>query len=391
MVEAPSSAKVWERAVPWSPDGAVVVGGSIIAVGLAIDGNPPSVVAVDVRTGAPRWQRFLASERLRVVATTSSTVIVQARERLIALDEATGAVRWDQELAEAAPVVPSPLLTADVSARSPDLAVFEAEGGFTAVRLSDGQRHDLGGGLLAMAHGDRAFVVSGSRVQAHSSAPGAPPLWESDLLPLDDVYSEPVRLMADDEAVVVVVGSDLGPDHRVVVLDSGSGEILWSDDGVRDAALVNSLLLIDRRSGSEPDGVTRQTIARDLRSGRELWMRSSSGSLGGYLGASPAGLAFGVGGGLGNGIEVVRLAASTGDGALPPGAPLLADEVGAGPTLVTDELVVVAWGDRHISAFDGGSESRRRWDLTTDLPMRSAALTSEGVLISVGDADYGCD
>jgi len=393
MVDAESGRPLWERAVPWAPDGAGVIGDTVVAVGQTVDGNPPSVVAADLMTGTPRWQRFVASENLRMVGVTSSTVVVQSDERLQALDIDTGEVRWDKKLG-VAHLLASSLGAADDGSPVPTssaLAVFSTGETLSVADLSNGRIKNLGPAVAAALDGSVLFVVANRSVRAYSGGADATVTWESGPLPLDDIYSKPVKLIAGKGTVVVMIGSDVGPDHRIVVLDGRTGELRWRDDGARDAAIALDVLLVDRRHGSDPDGLTRQTLGRALDSGDELWLRPSSGFLGGYLGGSRASLEYAVADNPQADIDgVVRLYAVTGEGVGAPEAPLQAGSRQVGASLVTDELIVVTIGDRSLSAFDG-AKGQSRWFRSVAYPVRNLSTTNEGVLIATGDDDVGCD
>jgi outer membrane protein assembly factor BamB len=328
------------------------------------------------------------------VGAVDDAVVVQANERLLALDARSGRVEWEAPIDEGTLLVaaPPPAGPAGVgsTAASLDAVALLNDGGFiVAADLASGQLENLGEASLAAVDDRSAFLLRGAFVRAFSDAVEGVAAWESEL-PLDHSYSEPIRLTAGDASVAVLIGSDVGPNQRLVVLDAQTGDVRWQADGVRDSTIANGVLVADRRHGLRPEGLTRQVLGRDLVTGEQLWLRASSGVLGGYLGTSAAGPVFGVGRDALSSIDrVVRLDAATGKGTLGSNDPLSGATAPESTALVTDELIVLPDRPSTVTTFDG-STTERRWQRHLRYPMRSARVTNAGLLVAAGDSDYGC-
>lgn len=314
----------WSRAIPWSPDDPAVVDGVIVAVSRMIDGNPPSVTAIDARTGAPLWQRFFASETLGLAATLSDGVVV---------DVASGSV-----LAR------------------------------------------LGGEAVVAATGRQVVIVDERGVAV--SYGGGSRDWRSGPVARPD-FDDPDAVMANDDTIVVLLGSHLGPNRRLVVLDAATGAQRWMLDGVRDAMLSGGVVVCDVRRGSAPEPPTREVVVVDALTGERLFGAATGRPLGGFVGRTSRGAYVFAGLEAGQ-VELV-------DG--PSDAPVeLFAEADPDPlaraTLVTDALVAVA---RRTTLEAHDAEGEHVWQTATDQEIRSIAATPHGILVTSGDADYGCE
>jgi outer membrane protein assembly factor BamB len=366
LLDGETGATRWTRDVPWAPFAPIVLQDVAVSVSRTIDGNPPSLAALDLASGAPVWQRFIASDSLEPAGTVDGAAQVVGTDQLVVVD-AEGAIVHEQQLAP-------PVRVQQRSGSTTDYVVLDSMApvwpdppalGYTRERIAA-----IGDRVIAAAAADRvaAFDDAGRE------------LWMSEPITLDDEYSSISELRADEESVVVLVGSDVGPNRRLVVLDPSTGAQRWSIDGIREVALAGEFMLYDLRVGSSPEEPTRETVLVDSASGDERWRVSSSGTLGGYVGTVGPDLVF----------------ADRGD-SLPlvvpvegpdPGSVLLGDEHVRGTYLLSDSGIVRGSNARVSSFDDGGSEV---WTSNIEEEVRTLTATEAGLLVSVGDADYGCE
>ena len=104
----------------------------------------------------------------------------------------------------------------------------------------------------------------------------------------DATFTRLDEVIEGDDEVVVLVGSDLGPDHRLLVLEADDGSVRWSLDGVRGAApAAAGGIIYDRRVPTEDmnDDLTREVVVVEDHDPEAVrWTRRSAGELGGFIG-----------------------------------------------------------------------------------------------------------
>lgn len=273
----------WQMATPWSPDGPVVIGGdTVVVVGAIVDEFPPSVAGIALGSGAVRWQRFLDGSRAELVASDATRVAVSLDDRLVV-------VGADGEITDE---IPSRLRRAHSDfgpkAYLPALAT-RAAGGVMDPFEDSVTQGDLGHAVFSGepgVAGDVAVFVVASLVGFVETAPARS--WVNTSIPLDDEFSQIVEVSVGDDEVLVLIGSELGPNRRLVVLERADGSERWVLDGVRSAAAAGDQIVYDvRNSTADGYGPTRDVfVVSDQDPAQALWSVPSTGRLGGYVGST---------------------------------------------------------------------------------------------------------
>ena len=272
----------WHMAVPWSPLGAVVIDSdTLVVVGEHVDDVPPSVAGINLGSGTVKWQRFLAAARAELVASNAAHVAISVGGQLLLVD-ADGSITADRDGAPTRlrsefgePF--HPLWTrvglntlVDPVAEPLEYIKFDQE-----VFVTD-----------PLVIRDVALFVEGPSVGLIEAEPFR--RWVNDDIPLDDEFSYIVDVLLGDDEVLVLVGSDLGPNRRLVVLELVDGRERWVLDGVRAAAAGEGHVIYDvRNSTLDGYGPTRDVVVVDDQDPSiVLWSAPSMGPLGGYVGSS---------------------------------------------------------------------------------------------------------
>lgn len=368
LVDEDDGSVHWSRAIPWSPDEPAVVDGVIIAVSRTIDGNPPSVTATDARTGAPRWQRFFAGESLGLAATLSDGVVIDTDDGFLSVDTAGRTMPLTEGTSFAGRSV------------APVIAVQSVHGGAVVDVPSGSVLARLGGDAVVAATGRQVVIIEERGVVV--SYGGGPRDWRSGSVVHAD-FDDPDAVTANDDTIVVLLGSQLGPNRRLVVLDAATGAQRWALDGVRDATLAGDDVVYDVRRGSAAEPPTRTVFVADAMTGERLFGADTSRSLGGFVARTPRGAYVFAG------LEAGQLEVVDDPSNAPVELFAEADPTPmAGATLVADSLVAVA---RHMTVEAHDAAGEPIWQMATDREIRSIAPMPHGVLVTSGDADYGCD
>ena len=338
-IDTKSGERLWDRQIPFTNEPPIALGDRVLAIGSEVHELPPGVIALDLRTGEPEWQRFLAERYLVGGGVDGTQVVVHGQAATYVLG------RDGTVLAE------EPLWSS--SDRSPADSEWEA--------TFDGARVVVEG-------------PDGSRVE-----------------------SEPIDVPSDDFATVVSVekagdrflvrlGSDLGPNTHPVVFDA-TGAVVWSTNSVRHAHLVGDLVVYDLRNQTmSGEGPTREVIAASLDDGGARWQTQAFAEhirgLPGFVGGVDGGAVF----------------AQQSPGSLPT-LVLVADQDDAPMPIhparaitlprhrVVDDDVVALASDDGLAMWirDVGSVFE-----PTTLPVRSVIL-DEGTLVAVtGSELVGC-
>lgn len=384
----------WRRAIPWAPDGAVAVGDTVVAVGSSIDVYPPSVVALDLETGERRWQRFFASPVLYLIGSAGRTAVVQRPDGLSAIDVTSGETVWEKPL-ENARLVQRWWSGGALLPPSGPFAVFERDDELIVVELASGVMRLLPGASQAVVDDGGLLVVRGAVVEGYSSLTDPTPRWTSAPLPFDDMFNGSAHLSSAAGAILALVGSKRGIDHRLVVLDAETGTVRWTVDGARSATIANGVLVLARRAVRDRSLVT-ELVGRRLDNGDEMWTTENWGGLNGYLGTTERGGVFGFAGAEWPNVErLARLDPRTGNGSAGPevGPP---DETptAAPPALVSEELVLVRpapvfMDPQSIHAYDGVA-LERRWSAPFPDRTLHASMTPRGLLVTAASPRISC-
>lgn len=358
----------WSRDVPWAPDDPIVLDDAVVSVSRTVDGNPPSISALDLDDGTPLWQRFVAEGSLRHAGVADGAVRVVTDAGLLEVD-VNGEVVRQRELGSSViiePVMGDPnrrvVIDEDVAVRRPV--------DFTLVMEPE----------LVTSTGDLVVAASGSTVSSvdlHGDD-----VWSTTTALTGVGYHEIVSVHADASTVVVLVGSDVSPNRRLVVLDAATGAERWRRDRVREAEVAGDVVLYDERVARPMDEPTRSTVVVDATTGAERWRVTSAGRLGGYIGRNGESLVFVETDSVGVPSPVV---VST-DGHDAP-AVLLGTIEEPPPHHLDGDRFFFGHGTT-VMAFD--HDGGELWHVDGELAVLGMRSTAEGVLVWRGDDDYGC-
>lgn len=280
-IDAAAGVVEWSVDTPWAPDGPVVLDhGTVVLVEKAYD--RPSVVAYDLVTGEGQWQRRFDGLQAELVATDNrGVVVIIARERLF--DRRAVVVGADGAVDD------SPVAIGGVAHNDqgpawwqsryvigPEGAAWDPFANPPAALLATGFSS-----YQAIVIGDAAVTVDGSRVGFVDLRV----VWES-TVPVDAEFSELVDVRVGEESVLLLFGSELGPNRRLVVLDRLDGSPRWTLDGIRDADAAGHRVIYDRRTDVPTgDGATREVFLVDQVDPSEVvWSALAHEPLGGFLG-----------------------------------------------------------------------------------------------------------
>lgn len=365
----------WELPTPWGPGPVAIMGGLAIAVGHVVDGYPPSVVATDLDTGRPVWQRFLDQPTAALLAESDMDQVAIRSGLSLLVVNPDGSVRTVETPGERfSPVGPL---------RPGELVGWSALDGrtgmvdpFTGDQV-DGKPGGINNGGIQSIRDDWLVAAEASKVAAVHLATGRQ--WER-ALPVDDEFSRVVRIVAGDPTLVLL-GSNLGPNRRLVVLDVLTGELLWTLDGVRNAAAGDGDVLYDRRN-TNVDDPTRDVFVVDADDPNTVrWSTASSGELGGYIGTNESGHVFVVRSESGP-AQLTPLPRSATPPALLDRAPQPTPSV----SLVTDDLAAVAVGAGVLYRRPTGPQT----SVQIDQPITGLRRHENLLIVTSGRGSVGC-
>ena len=277
-----------------------------LAVDEFVGERPPSILALDVSSGEPRWQRFIATDLLHptlvgpdsMVVSTERTPLSSERvenvdfTRRFLLIDGSGQIQDHPSMIGGDGSTPVPEIRTDLSYVSdlhPQSPLLSDWPGVTpAIRA-----------LVQDDFGVRSIEapdpISGETVFINN-------------LPFDDEFDvvgsssspgEPVQV--GEDRVLVVLGSSFGPNTRLAVFDRTDSSLLWTLDHTRAAALADDNIVYDERNDEPPDAESTRDlhlVSGDDPEG-ELWstalsVNSDGGN--GYLGTVDGSLVFAVDG-----------------------------------------------------------------------------------------------
>lgn len=362
MLDLVDGAVLWTQPVPWTVDPPTVFGDAVVTVSRFVDRNPPSLSALDPVTGRPLWQRFIATETMGLAAVLESGVVVATEERSFVVVGTDGTA--------------APLRSAAARSLAGDTPVVlhRVDGGVTVQVPGRPQSIAEAPPDIVAVDADQVLTVEPDTGIARSITS---PTWATTSL-TSGGFDLPEAAMADSGRVLVSIGSGVGPNARIVVLDAETGGELWSLEGVRGARLDGDVVVYDQRT-TAGEAATRIVSVADAATGAKLMSASTGLALGGYVGRSDDALLFT------DGQTAVTVK---------PGQPLPAPMFIGGdpgqpppPAAVAPALAVVSEG-RGVTAL--GWDAAHQWHASVDRDVRSIIVTGDGVLVWSGDDDYGC-
>ncbi|MDW3218769.1 MAG: PQQ-binding-like beta-propeller repeat protein [Acidimicrobiales bacterium] len=338
-IDAGSGERLWQEQIPFASDPPLSIGDRVLTVGSQLDTHPPSVVAFDVRTGQPIWQRFFAHRYLYDARPAANGLSVSGGDDVYE-------IALDGSIIETRPRVPGDGDTAEALEWRAELA------------------------------GDQLTVTGPDGLRFTTEELGVPQDF--------DVIE---RVEEADGRVLVEIGSEVGPNAHAVVVNL-EGALVVDALSVRNARLAGDLLLYDvRNSEAASSGVpTRELYAVSLDSGDLVWQTQAFAEhvrgLPGFVGAM-------------NGLPVfaVRTDESLIDIVVPESAEEVPVPVRPALTWFPDWLVAV---DDDVVAVgtDLGVAMYRADDgdvwVPTELPVRSVVRSDDTILAITGSELVGC-
>lgn len=279
----PVAAEVeWTVDTPWAPDGPAVVGDVAFLVDPGLE-ETPGVVGYDAVTGDGLWQRTLDGSYADLLAIGDNSVAVvvfgQGRfgdPRVVLIDD-------DGTVGESEVAIGG-VAHNDLGPPWWQSAYVVGPGGGAWDPFAPSAPVLPGTGIdepQAVVVGDTAITFGGSRVGFADRVAS----WEA-TVPVDEDFGQVVDVRVGDETVLVLLGSDLGPNRRLVVLDRLDGTLRWTLDGVRDADVAGERVIYDRRTSNPAgDGPTREVfVVAQNDPSTILWTALATSPLGGYFG-----------------------------------------------------------------------------------------------------------
>lgn len=282
LIEVASGAVVWSNDTPWAPNGPVVLGGdTVVLVDRSFD--RPAAVGYDLATGDGRWQRTWNGSVAELVATdgTSAAVMVASAGyfrggRFLLVDADGSAVESPIAVGGVAHNDQGPVWWQSRYVIGPDEVAWDpfAE---PARALEAGGFSDYQPVIV----GEVAVTTSGSRM----GFTDGDTVWETTLA-VDDEFTAMSDIRVGSETVLVLLGSELGPDRRLSVFDRADGSLRWTLDGIRDADVAGQQIIYDRRTSSaDGNGPTREVFMVDQFDPSVVaWSAVADKSLGGFMG-----------------------------------------------------------------------------------------------------------
>ena len=355
---------------------------------LAIDARlgdlPPSVMAIDVDTGKPRWQRFIAADFLRPIGVGDEhlAMIIDYEE----LDEQANAVDviyQQEQLDGAGQLLGGAVISVNTWPR------------FEASMLGPGFRHletDLGG------EGPQPIIDGDVEVPIEVYDPDDATSTVLNAVPYDETFhylgsesSPGLPVQISQEHVLAVLGSSLGPNTRLAVFDRTGGSLLWTLDHTRAAALAGSDVLYDKRNAEPLDAAsTRDLFLVDaddperLRWSTRLAVNDRGGN--GFLGVVDGALIFAVSEDA-LGLDFLSI---SGPGEVPEIIAAAAGGYGSGPSLAhhVDADVMAAATEAGVVVKPAGQEAIL---ISTDLPPVQVTRVGDRLLVATNLDDVNED
>jgi outer membrane protein assembly factor BamB len=272
--------EVWHQTAPAAAT-VVVVGDAVVTVGTDQADVPPSAAAADLATGEPRWQRFFESPSAELVGASDRAVVVYVRgpdhtiddELLVALDPASGNVIWQAAAGDEGAYPIGMVDGHTVVLLEEQWWQAVAADGTVGPRVPAAARPILSGPLILQREGDDLVARGPTGVARWTIAH-----------PFDATFTSIGQVTGTTDATTLIeLDSHLGPDHRLLVVDSRTGQVRWQDDGVAASHVAGDVVLIDVRTDADPNDPSRRTaVARSVTDGTERW-RIPNASMAGFL------------------------------------------------------------------------------------------------------------
>ena len=264
VFDSTSGERDWSFAIP-RPGAASVIDSSSAFISFRWDrGQHPGVVALDLRTRAPLWQRFLANEVEQMTSVGGALVVVTSDD-LRAIDPETGNDIWvrDPEFDfRAVALGENAAFTLDsVGVHAID---YQTGAELWELEIERADTVAVSGTTLAVAAGTRLVSVDTEQrtrlFDTNTAARrGAGDIW---------VF---------DETIAYDLARGTAPGGGVAVLDRVSGIELWRATAIGEPLWVDGNQLISSTANEEPlPGERFVLVGRDGRSGEELWRTPSA-------------------------------------------------------------------------------------------------------------------
>ncbi len=216
----------------------------LVQIDREVDELPPSVRAIDIKTGDLAWQRFLEATEVQRSAQTDSELVMETLKVDDRLESATFGLDVDGQLTGSPPVQFDRDQPFDPAAQ---LGVGYRLTSNVADVMFDGKvvRQVYTGG-------------SGGRIEVRTVADGS--VTTGDPIPFGDDFDnlgassslgQPIQ--ATDDLILAVLGSPVGPNTRLAVFDGADGGLKWSIDDTRAGAIAGDQILYDKRNEAPVD------------------------------------------------------------------------------------------------------------------------------------------
>jgi outer membrane protein assembly factor BamB len=373
-VDTATGERLWSQPIPSAVHAPVVLGRTVLISDPLLDRLLPSVGAIDVETGALRWQRHLEAVEVRPWGAANGTARYVAANPyrsdgggLLLTIDATGSIVDE--------------VTSELTEWS-DLPESRHRAEGPIVKAS------LGGGYGAHLWLRRA---DGSLLQG-------------DPVPFDDTYttlgnnsSLGDAIQIGTEVTIVVLGSHRGPNSLAIAYSNTDGSRLWSREHVRSAAVATldgrDVVVYDKRNTKEPDAPSTRSlyVVEGLDPDRTLWsaeltVNDQGGN--GFLGSTGQNLLFAAGDELPADDPTGLRLVTVGDGREAPERLVAADGYGGGLSsrhILADDLLVVAADTSLLIRPDGDA-------IVADLGQQVQHVVRAGdtLLVVTGSPIAGC-
>ncbi len=237
-----------------------------LAVDEFLGDRPPSVAALDVATGEPRWQRFVDADTIHPTLLGPDSLVLSTEATEPGDEEFAAEEGFDREFMV---VDGTGAMQSHPHAWSRDGTHFVPEIGTKFTYLSD--LHPISPLLDDRAAGDRTIRAQERNEFGVPSVEAPDPLTGETVhindLPLDDDFNiigsdsspgEPMQVGGD--IALVVIGSSFGPNTRLAVFDRADGSLRWTLDHTRAAAIAGADIVYDKRNDEPPEAESTRDI-----------------------------------------------------------------------------------------------------------------------------------
>ncbi len=256
-IDLTSGETIWEHQIQRQPAGRLTtLGKAVVVIDPEVGNLPPSVAAIEAQTGYVLWQRYIAADGLWVHGTADSAVALATRTGPFHDDldglliDSTGEIietfsddLLDRSQGSLDELEPGVILRSPTGpARQPhepmrydpaiDIRIGEPVAGKQVVvdrRNGDHSPYviNLDSGTVKPA--ERYGVTNRYNTYGNANSPGAP-------------------VQLGDDHFLVLLGSEQGPNSKLVVYYLDTATIAWQQEHVRSAASAGDKILHDKRT-----------------------------------------------------------------------------------------------------------------------------------------------